>query len=98
MPSSLLTGTDEEAGAAGLTGGDCQIWSVLHFAVRETHLPQLGQGNPSPGPHLSHIQGTDVQYYNIMLSVMEPCFTLFYIKHACYIHFLCAGPCVWSVW
>lgn len=60
LPSFFLTGEDEEAGAAGLTGGDCAIWSVLHPAAGETHLAQLGQGNSPPGSHLSHIQGTNV--------------------------------------
>lgn len=60
LPSFSLTGEDEEAGAHGLAGGDCAVWSVLHAAAGETHFPQLGQGNSPPGSHLSHIQGTDV--------------------------------------
>lgn len=63
--SFSLTGEDEEACAAGLTGGDCAIWSVLHRAAGETHLSQLGQGDSPSGSHLSHIQGINVllQYF-----------------------------------
>lgn len=53
-------GKDEEACDAGFTGGDHTIWSVLHTAAGETDLPQLGQGNATPGSHLCHIQGTNL--------------------------------------
>lgn len=59
LPLFSLKGEDEEAGPTELTGGDYPIWSVLHPTVGGTHFPQLGQGNPPPGPHLRHIQGND---------------------------------------
>lgn len=77
LPSLSLTGEDEEAGAAGLTGGDCALGSVLHTAAGETHLPQLGQGNSPPGPHLSRIQSMNALWHHIL---SEPCL-LFYVKH-----------------
>lgn len=57
--SFLFAGEDEEACAAELTGGDHTIWPVLHSAAGETNLPQLGQGNSTPGSHLRPVQGTN---------------------------------------
>lgn len=70
MPSFSRAGEDEEPGAFGLTGGDCAIWTVLHTAAGEAHFPQLGQGNPSPGPHLSHIQGILIHHNTTFVLVI----------------------------
>ena len=58
-PVCIHVGEDEEASATELTGGDYQVWSVLHPSAWETHLPQLGQRNSALGSHLCYIQGTN---------------------------------------